>query len=68
MPMGYELYPIIVLCCDDSVCMAVSRIHTYRRGVCVARFDEQGNAKASKSETGNRWLHVSFLYPVLCLY
>ena len=35
-------------------------IYTYRREVCVARFDGQGNAKASKSETSNRYRFSRF--------
>ncbi len=38
------------------------RINTYRRGVCVARFDQSGNARASKCETGNRYRFSRFSY------
>ena len=35
-------------------------IYTYRREVCVARFDESGNAKATGRETSNRYRFSRF--------
>ena len=40
MPMPFE---------RRAVGVAVGYIYAYRRGVCVARFDKQGNAKAFTS-------------------
>ena len=37
-------------------------IYTYRREVCVARFDESGNAKATGRETSNRYRFSRFSF------
>ena len=42
------LYPYAMLHSHCCARVAALCVYTYRRGVCVARFDEQGNAKASK--------------------
>ena len=53
MPMPFE---------RRAVGVAVGYIYAYRRGVCVARFYDLGNAKASKGETSNRYRFSRFSY------
>ena len=60
MPMGCVVYLICYAILQRKYAHSGVVIYTYRRGVCVARFDEQGNAKASKSETGDRYRFSRF--------
>ena len=61
MPAGYVfLYSFIIPYHNRGGYVWV--IYTYRRGVCVARFDELGNAKASKGETSNRYRFSRFSF------
>ena len=51
MPRGMCI-PFTVSC--NRVVADMGRIiYTYRRGVCVARFDKMGDARASARETSN---------------
>ena len=55
---------MLYLCCSkkrQSV-WPFGCIDTYRRGVCVARFDKLGNARASKRETSNRYRFSRFSF------
>ena len=60
---GICLYPYVMLHSHRCACMAIWCIYTYRRGVCVARFDQSGNAKTSKRETSDGYRFSRFFYP-----
>ena len=48
MPRDMSLYPLLYYTAT-AVSVYGGCIYTYRRGVCVARFDKLGNAKAFTS-------------------
>ena len=43
---GYVLYPRAMLCCKKCCRCGSLVVYTYRREVCVARFDKMGDARA----------------------
>ena len=53
--------PFTVSC--NHVIADMGRVsYTYRRGVCVARFDKMGDARASIRETSNRYRFSRFSF------
>ena len=62
MPAGYVFYIPFYHTLPQPWRVRLGYIYTYRRGVCVARFDELGNAKASKGETSNRYRFSRFSF------
>ncbi len=59
--MGMFSYSFVILVVTTRIAHKVSYIHIGVR-LRVARFDEQGNARASKCETGNRYRFSRFSY------
>ena len=59
MPRG--MFVSVYYTAQPLLCLyRIACIYAYRRGVCVARFDQSGNAKTSKRETGNRYRFSRF--------
>ena len=59
---GYVYYILLLYYAATAASVAILFVCTYRRGVCVARFYDLGNAKASKGETSNRYRFSRFSF------